>query len=50
VAHRPRLDCSPDHNSLRGQLWLKDHLALYGVKNAALAPGYRAPDKNKGKQ
>lgn len=37
------VDCSPDH-SLRGheyRLWLKDHLALYGVKNALLAPGYR---------
>lgn len=36
------VDCSPDH-SLRGheyRLWLKDHLALYGVKNAVLAPGY----------
>ena len=44
------VDCSPDH-SLRGhefRLWLKDHLALYGVKNAVLAPGYRSPDKNKG--
>ena len=30
------------------KLWLKDHLALYGVKNAVLAPGYRSPDKNKG--
>ena len=40
------VDCSPDH-SLRGheyRLWLKDHLALYGVKNALLAPGYRSPD------
>lgn len=40
------VDCSPDH-SLRGheyRLWLKDHLALYGVKNALLAPGYRPPD------
>lgn len=40
------VDCSPDH-SLRGpeyRLWLKDHLALYGVKNAMLAPGYRSPD------
>ncbi len=39
------VDCSPDH-SLRGheyRLWLKDHLALYGVANATLAPGYRAP-------
>lgn len=39
------VDCSPDH-SLRGaeyRLWLKDHLALYGVKNALEAPGYQAP-------
>lgn len=39
------VDCSPDH-CLRGQeyrLWLKDHLALYGVKNAVLAPGYCNP-------
>lgn len=36
------VDCSADH-SLRGQeyrLWLKDCLALYGVKSAVLAPGY----------
>jgi WYL domain len=41
------VDCSPDH-SLRGpeyRLWLKDHLAIYGVKNAVLAPGYRSPDQ-----
>ncbi|MHB1512354.1 MAG: WYL domain-containing protein [Acidiferrobacter sp.] len=40
------VDCSADH-SLRGpefRLWLKDHLALYGVKNAILAPGYAALD------
>ncbi len=40
------VDCSSDH-SLRGheyRLWLKDHLALYGVKNALLAPGYRSPE------
>lgn len=46
------VDCSSDH-SLRGdeyRLWLKDHLALYGVKNAVLAPGYRLPVKNKGVQ
>ena len=46
------VDCSPDH-SLCGhefRLWLKDHLALYGVKNAVLAPGYRSPDQNKGEQ
>jgi len=36
------VDCSADH-SLRGpehRLWLRDHLALYGVTSAALAPGY----------
>lgn len=41
------VDCSPDH-SLRGheyRLWLKDHLALYGVKNAVLAPGYAVNSK-----
>ena len=40
------VDCSADH-SLRGpeyRLWLKDHLALYGVKNAVLAPGYATLD------
>jgi hypothetical protein len=43
------VDCSPDH-SLHGpeyRLWLKDHLALYGVKNALLAPGYREPRQDK---
>jgi hypothetical protein len=46
------VDCSPDH-SLRGpefRLWLKDALALYGVKNAMLAPGYRSPDQVKVEQ
>lgn len=41
------VDSSPDH-SLRGpeyRLWLKNPLALYGVRNAVLAPGYRSPDK-----
>lgn len=41
------VDCSPDH-SLRGpeyRLWLKNPLALYGVRNAVLAPGYRSPDQ-----
>jgi hypothetical protein len=40
------VDCSPDH-SLRGveyRLWLKNHLALYGVRNAVLAPGYPVSD------
>lgn len=44
--------CYPDH-SLRAyefRLWLKDHLSLYGVKNAFLAPGYRLPDQDKGEQ
>ncbi|WP_349609023.1 WYL domain-containing protein [Cupriavidus sp. DF5525] len=46
VLRKWSVDCSPDH-SLRGpeyRLWLKDHLALYGVKNAVLAPGYVALD------
>ncbi|WP_323162884.1 WYL domain-containing protein [Stenotrophomonas maltophilia] len=41
------VDCSPDH-SLRGQehrLWLKDQLAIYGVRNALLAPGYSFHDQ-----
>lgn len=36
------VDCSP-HHSLHGheyRVWLKDHLALYGVKNTVLAPSY----------
>ncbi len=43
------VDCSPDH-ILRGheyRLWLKDPLAIYGVKNALLAPGYRSPDQQR---
>nr|WP_223247235.1 hypothetical protein [Sulfuriferula sp. AH1] len=42
------VDCSPDH-SLRGheyRLWLKDCLAIYGVKNAILAPGYKTQEQN----
>ena len=42
------VDCSPDH-SLHGpehRLWLKDHLALYGVESAAIAPGYSSPKLN----
>ena len=41
------VDCSPDHG-LRGyeyRLWLKDHLAIYGVRNALLAPGYVATER-----
>lgn len=39
------VDCSPDH-SLKEEpyrLWLRDPLALYGVENATLAPGYQPP-------
>ncbi len=46
VLRKWSVDCSPDH-SLRGdeyRLWLKDHLAIYGVRNAVLAPGYVAPE------
>jgi len=48
VLRKWSVDCSPDH-SLHGpeyRLWLKDPLALYGVKNAVLAPGYRSPEKS----
>tara|TARA_R110000772_G_scaffold268705_1_gene397770 strand:- start:28765 stop:29664 length:900 start_codon:yes stop_codon:yes gene_type:complete len=47
VLRKWSVDCSPDH-SMRGpeyRLWLKDHLAIYGVKNAMLAPGYRVGPK-----
>ncbi len=39
------VDCSPDHRLKEEQyrLWLSDPLALYGVENAMLAPGYQAP-------
>ena len=29
------------------RLWLNDPLALYGVENAKLAPGYQAPSSPK---
>ena len=40
------VDCSPDHSLREEQyrLWLSDPLALYGVENATLAPGYQAPE------
>jgi hypothetical protein len=49
--HPAQMECGllPDH-SLRGheyRLWLKDHLAIYGVRNAVLAPGYRSPDQQR---
>lgn len=39
------VDASPDHSLTEEQyrLWLSDPLALYGVENAKLAPGYRPP-------
>ena len=43
------VDCSPDHRLKDEQyrLWLSDPLALYGVENAKLAPGYQAPSSAK---
>lgn len=43
------VDCSPDHSQHGHEyrLWLKDPLALYGVRNAVLAPGYRIPDQQR---
>jgi len=43
VLRRWSVDCSSNH-SLSGpehRLWLRDHLALHGVKSAAIAPGYQ---------
>ena len=43
VLRRWSVDCSQNHG-LSGpehRLWLRDHLALYGVKSAAIAPGYQ---------
>ncbi|MBA3031662.1 MAG: WYL domain-containing protein [Gammaproteobacteria bacterium] len=39
------VDASPDHSLKEEQyrLWLSDPLALYGVENAKLAPGYLPP-------
>lgn len=48
VLRKWSVDCSPEH-SLRGpeyRLWLKDHLALYGVETAVLAPGYASSQGN----
>lgn len=43
------VDASPDHSLTDEQyrLWLSDPLALYGVENAKLAPGYQAPTSQK---
>ncbi|MCW0348616.1 helix-turn-helix transcriptional regulator [Pantoea ananatis] len=42
------VDCSPDYrlNEEQYRLWLSDPLALYGVENAKLAPGYQIPATN----
>lgn len=50
VLRKWSVDCTPNH-SLRGpehRLWLKDSLAIYGVKNAVLAPGYSEPERTAG--
>lgn len=50
VLRKWSVDCTPDH-SLKGpeyRLWLRDSLAIYGVKNAALAPGYSEPGRTAG--
>jgi len=39
--------CDHDQRGNEVRLRLKDSLALYGVKNALLAPGYRSPELNK---
>jgi hypothetical protein len=42
ILHKWSLDCSPDH-SLRGhdcRPWLKDRLAICGVRSAVLGPGF----------
>ena len=43
------VDASPDHSLKEEQyrLWLSDPLALYGVENAKLAPGYQTPTSSK---
>jgi WYL domain len=40
------VDASPNHclKDEQYRLWLSDPLALYGVENAKLAPGYQAPN------
>lgn len=42
VLQRWSVDCSPDHSldCRQYRLWLKDHLVLYGVSTAIMAPGY----------
>ncbi|WP_258190261.1 MULTISPECIES: WYL domain-containing protein [unclassified Stenotrophomonas] len=46
------VDCSPDYRLKEEQyrLWLSDPLALYGVENAKLAPGYQSPTAKTAKE
>lgn len=48
MLRRWSVDCSPDYRLKDEQyrLWLKDPLALYGIDNANLAPGYQAPNSS----
>lgn len=49
VLRQWQVDCSADH-SVKEQgcrLWLRNVLALYGVKNAMLALGYKSLGENK---
>lgn len=47
LLRRWSVDCSPDHTltGLEYQLWLEDSLALYGINNLKIAPGYESPRK-----
>lgn len=40
------VDCSLSHqlSGPKHRLWLRNHLALYGVRSAVLAPGYENPE------
>ncbi|PYG78466.1 MULTISPECIES: WYL domain-containing protein [unclassified Pseudomonas] len=46
VLQQYHVDCSTDHSIADEayRLWLSDPLALYGVKSAKLAPGYKSPN------
>ncbi len=47
LLRRWNIDCSENH-ALKGMeyhLWLKNHLALYGVENLVIAPGYHIKNK-----
>jgi len=49
MLQRWSVDCSRDYRLKEEQyrLWLSNPLALYGVENAKLAPGYQAPSSTK---